>query len=162
METYTDAEKHREIEQGEKVKTDLNGEDITLSYKITGYDSPPSSDSKRGENVNNYRVSIARKCESGAGAKKTSFMFYGSINDYQKGKEKMTLFDLLWAFECFLEDGRYVKDGFDEFCDELGYDKDSLKAYRTFKACERAEKKADKLNIDAEAIISELREGGIE
>lgn len=46
---------------------------------------------------------------------------------------------------CLLSDGGAVDETFDEWCANLGYDEDSRKALKTFKACQRAGKNVRKL-----------------
>lgn len=89
--------------------------------------------------------------------KKTAFEFWGSIANPEISTEQK----LLFAFYCFLSDGECSRYGFSEFCSELGYDEDSRKAYKTFKACEKSLKKAERIGIDEDMaceIMNDLQE----
>ena len=69
--------------------------------------------------------------------------------------------ELMFAFYCFLSDGDSSRYGFENFCSEFGYDTDSRKAYKTFKACEKSLKKAERIGIDEEMacdIMNDLQE----
>jgi hypothetical protein len=147
----------RIIKEGEKLQVSADNQDFVLSYRVVGEDTPPFSEKSEGwrSYVFNYRVSVVKKCKSGD--KKTSFMFYGSIADYERGDKEMTAYDLLMAFSCFLQDGLCSENGFREFCAEFGYDEDSIRALKMFNECVKSGKKARKLNIDAPAILDELR-----
>ena len=109
---------------------------------------------------------------------KAQFQYSTSIADYQAGKDKLSKEDLVYALRSFLEDGLYAEEGFEDFCNELGYDvwaddpdeadretgydKKSLKVY---KACERSRAKAERIGIDVDMtydIINEIREAGYE
>lgn len=51
--------------------------------------------------------------------------------------------------------------GFSNFCSEFGYDEDSRKAYKIFKACKKSLKKAEKIGIDENMacdIMNDLQE----
>ena len=69
--------------------------------------------------------------------KRTSFDFWGSVVNPRVESE----YDLLNAFYCFVSDGLSTVDGFENFCSEFGYDTDSRRAEKIFKACKRSEEK---------------------
>lgn len=66
------------------------------------------------------------------------FDFFGSHNDYMKGKTELNGSDLLNAFDCFLMDAESGYLDFEDFCNDLGYDEDSRRAERIHKACEES------------------------
>ena len=89
--------------------------------------------------------------------KKTAFEFWGSI----KNPEIKTEQELLFSFYCFLSDGECSRYGFSEFCLEFGYDENSRKAYRIYKACQKSLKKAERIGINENLacdIMNDLQE----
>ena len=64
----------------------------------------------------------------------TSFDFWGSIKNPRLESD----YDLLNAFYCFVSDALSGLESFESFCDEFGYDTDSRKAEKIYKACKRA------------------------
>lgn len=48
------------------------------------------------------------------------------------------------VLDCLSSDSSCVRDDFEEFCANLGYDSDSRKAERIYKACQRAAAKLEK------------------
>ena len=93
------------------------------------------------------------------------FDFYGSSADYNNGKVSLNEEEVLWAFRCFIDDAIMGLSSFEDFCAELGYDVDSLSAYRTHQLCIESLKKTESLGIDEDGlyeIISELVEMGVE
>ena len=111
-----------------------------------------SADDKM-QNYNNHLVTIVNTETH----KKTAFEFWGSIMKPEITTEN----ELMFAFYCFLSDGEGSRYGFEEFCSEFGYDTDSRKAYKTFKACEKSLKKAERIGIDENMacdIMNDLQE----
>lgn len=66
--------------------------------------------------------------------KRTNFEFWGSLMQ----PELCTRYDLLNALYCFVSDAVSGNQDFADFCTEFGYKQDSIKAYRTWKACRQA------------------------
>ena len=71
--------------------------------------------------------------------------------------------DVLNAFYCFVSDALSGLDSFDEFCGEFGYDTDSRKAKKVYKACKRAYEKFKRVSGFADddefyGFINELAE----
>lgn len=110
------------------------------NFKITSTFLNNKPWSANEKNYNNHIITVTNTELH----KKTSFEFWGSIMKPEIETEQ----ELLFAFYCFLSDGYYARYGFEEFCSELGYDEDSRKAYKTFKACEKSLKKALRIGID--------------
>ncbi len=88
-----------------------------------------------------------------------TFDYHISTHDTEKGKKKLTDADHIFAFYCFLGDAISGSQSFEEFCDELGYDEDSRKAEKIWKACQEATQKADNLSIgDLYAVSNYIQE----
>lgn len=89
-------------------------------------------------NYNNYVVTVKNK-ENG---KKTRFEFWCSIMRPEFESE----YDVLNAFYCFVSDALDSLYSFDEFCGEFGYDTDSRKAEKVYRACKRAYAKFERVS----------------
>ena len=76
---------------------------------------------------NNYKIYV-KNTKTGAS---TSFDFWTS----KASPRIKTEYDLLNAFYCFVSDAFAGNESFESFCDEFGYNNDSMKAYKTYKAC---------------------------
>lgn len=81
-------------------------------------------------NANNYKVTV-KNTKTGA---KTKFNFWASIAKPKIEKE----YDVLNAFYCFVSDSVSGGQSFEEFCDELGYNTNSITARKTWKACKKS------------------------
>ena len=115
---------------------------IYKNFKLTSTyigDKLWNADNKM-QNYNNHRITVTNTSIH----KRTSFEFWGSIINPEIKKEQ----ELLFAFYCFLSDGLSSLYGFDEFCSEFGYNNDSIKAYKTFKACEKSLHKLERIGIN--------------
>lgn len=105
--------------------------------------------SKTMNNYNNHLVTIKHN------GKKYSFEFWGSI----KNPEISTDSDNIFAFYCSVSDAVAAKNSFDDFCCEFGYDNDSRKAEKIYKACEKTLLKVEKVfDCDLYDLINELLE----
>ena len=102
------------------------------------------------QNWNNHRVTVTT--DNG----KCSFEFWASIAKPKIESES----DLLGALSCFVSDAMSGKDSFEDFCSELGYDSDSRKAYKIFKACERSYVKFERIigDVDPYDFANEVNE----
>jgi len=102
------------------------------------------------QNWNNHRVTVTT--ENG----KCSFEFWASIAHPKIQSES----DIIGALSCFVSDAMSSKDSFEDFCSELGYDSDSRKAYKIFKACERSYVKFERIigDVDAYDFANALQE----
>ena len=123
--------------------TTFKGYRITATYK----------GDKRAEwdtlnNFNNHRVTVSKS------GQRIGFEFWASNNS----PEVRSPSDLRSAFECFLSDAIAGMQTFEEFCGDFGYDTDSRKAERTWKACQRAYLKASHLCGSDEAIYNLARD----
>jgi len=92
-----------------------------------------------------HRVKVARVVDPGKVARSASFLFYGSNHDYMSEKDELDFKGLIDAFASFLDDARYGKLRFEDFCSELGYDEDSRRVEKIHKECAKAHAKVVKL-----------------
>lgn len=72
---------------------------------------------------------------------KTSFAFWSSIAKPVIDSDS----DLLDAIDCFCSDACSGSESFDSFCDELGYDNDSIKARKVWRACVKSKGKLESI-----------------
>lgn len=86
---------------------------------------------------NNGKYTIFVSSEHG----KASFTFWSSIAKPKIESDS----DLLGALTCFVSDATCSQNGFEDFCSEFGYDSDSRKALKIFKACEKANEKLNRI-----------------
>lgn len=101
------------------------------------------------DNYNNHIVTISHK------GKRFSFDFWGSIIDPCISNNEENIF----AFYCCLTDGLIAKNSFEDFCSEFGYDTDSRKAEKIYKACEKSLKKFERVfDCDLYDLINEIQE----
>lgn len=123
------------------------------NFKITSTFLHNKCWSCNGSNYNNHMITVTNTETH----KKTAFEFWGSMIN----PEITTTHELLFAFYCFLSDGESSRYGFNDFCENFGYDTDSRKAYTTFKACKKALQKAERIGINENIacdIINDLQE----
>lgn len=131
------------------MKTTYKNFTLTSTYK--GDKKANWGDDSRYENWNNHVISVRNNDNK----KATRFEFWESIQEREIKNERQ----LLWAFECFLGDVISGDYDFNEFCNEFGYDNDSRKAYKIYKACVRAKEKFSRIyNDDIYDFSNELRE----
>lgn len=84
-------------------------------------------------NYNNHVVTVTNTETK----KTTRFDFWCSIMRPEFESE----YDVLNAFYCFVSDALSGLYSFDEFCGEFGYDSDSRKAEKIYRACKKAYEK---------------------
>lgn len=106
-----------------------------------------------GENVrpnyNNHLVTVSHN------GKRYSFDFWGSIMNPEIANDQENIF----AFYCSLSDAILAIEGFEEFCNNLGYNPDSKKDEKTFKACEKTLRKVERVfSCDIYDLINEIQE----
>jgi hypothetical protein len=92
--------------------------------------------------TNTYMVRIGRN------GKSISFKFHNSYMDSLEGYT-VNLYDII---HCVASDGYLVTDTFENFCDELGYDMDSIEVQKIYKAVKRQQEKIFKIFEDVELI----------
>lgn len=111
-----------------------------LTVKFKTYDKY-FADDKESRNI--YNITLRR------GKKSYTFTFGASINDTQNNIEP-SAYDVLACLEkCEYTD-------FEDFCCQLGYDVDSRKAEKTYKACKKQYERLTDLFDEAE--MMELQE----
>ena len=103
--------------------------DITITAACDGAERK----SDLGRNYK-YTIKITRNDNT------ISFQYHGSINDYQNNDVFPK--DFLYNILCCIGLDYHVPDSFNDFCDEFGYNNDSIKDKKLFSQCI---KQADKL-----------------
>ena len=146
-----------------KVEFEINGKKLTIKSKWVGERTGFPFDDKDTLEHNVFNITISRKVNGKT--VRRQFKFYDSYQNYLDGKTELSEEDTLLAFRCIIEDALAGCDGFDEFCSNLGYSNDSLKAFRIYKECVKTFRKLQDLGINQEDlydILSKLSEKGIE
>jgi len=146
-----------------KVEFEINGKKLTIKSKWVGERKGFPSDDKDTLEHNIFNITISRKVNGKT--IRRQFRFYDSYQNYLDGKRELSKEDTLFAFRCIIEDALAGNDSFDEFCSNLGYSNDSLKAFRIYKECIKTFRKLQDLGINQEDlydILSKLSEKGIE
>ena len=101
-------------------------------------------------NHNNYKVTV-KNIETG---KSIKFDFWASI-----AQPKMEGEDLRHCLYCFISDTEAGQRGFDDFCNEFGYDTGSRKAHKIWKACKKQGEKLEKVfDGDIYGLLNDLNE----
>ena len=122
------------------IKQFIKENGLTMSCEYA--DSNPNM--KDSQNMNHYKVTIKRR-----------FKVFGNYLDSRYGFKQMTLYfsqgygvegepTLESVLSCLISDS-YCGRSFQDFCDNLGYDNDSRKAEKTFKATLKQTSKLKKL-----------------
>lgn len=107
----------------------------------------PLWDDNRCAHGDEYQITVSRGGASG----RLSFRFWNSLNDAQNGKSP-TAYDVL---TCVASDS-HTPETFADFCGEYGYDEDSRKAGKTFKAADTLARRIRAFFSEAE--LEQLRE----
>lgn len=117
---------------------------ITFSFKLANTKVPSWDESRK---CNHFIVTLKQ------GKKKVSFDFFDSSNNYQKGVTTLDAYSVLTCCSSEIN----CPDTFEDFCSEFGYDQDSRKAEKTFRALKKF---SDKLNkfFDTEEMRDDLSE----
>ncbi len=119
---------------------------LKVNFKLLGCDVPKWED--RGSLHNHYKITISRKGQPG---NKLSFQWWDSVNATENN-EQPTAYDALTS----LSSDSYDYADFAEFCSELGYDADSIKALRIWKEYSKLSKRINQFFTDQE--MEDLRE----
>lgn len=126
---------------------------LTVETKYTGSKPSPWSEGERSENWNHHVIRV----RSERTKKSVRFDFWQSLSETTIEKDTQAL----GALCCFLDDALSGDRTFPEWCADLGYDTDSRKAEKAWKACVRCRERALRL-FDDEAqfyqIAEEIRE----
>lgn len=112
----------------------------------------------------NYRYPVT--VDSDATGARVRFDYHDSQARKAELVDHLDRENLLYALRCFVDDATYGDEGLAEFCDNLGYDTDSIKARRIHEACKAARAKFDRLfsatSIDPAYVLARLADQGIE
>ena len=85
--------------------------------------------------ANKYKVRISYQKRSGV------FEYTDSVANTNEGKEP-EIKDVLY---CLVMDYTSASETFQDFCDEFGYDNDSIKSLNVFKACQKNSEKMKRI-----------------
>lgn len=124
-------------------KSFLKKWNVRFSVHFVDNSCPPFCDGKHIHG-DKYRVTLSRD------GRKIQFCFWNSLNDSQARKSPSE-YDVLACASSDL----YCPADFDDFCAEYGYDTDSRKAEKTFKACRAKSERLQRI-FDGEEIQAEL------
>lgn len=115
----------------------ITWKDFTITATYTGSKPAPWNDN-HSQNWNHHWITVSSK-ETG---KKTGFDFWASIAN----PELRSRYDVLNAFYCFVSDAISGMEDFPDFCAEFGYDEDSRRAEKVWKACKRSLEKLERVS----------------
>lgn len=132
-----------------KISTESAGT-IEISNKFLGDKKWDIGDKNYPANYNNHKVTVVRD------GKRMTFDFWQSRAQPDMTKDR----HLIFALHCVLQDAFCATDSFERFCSELGYDQDSRKAEKFYKACEKALIKVERVfdGVELTDLINELQE----
>lgn len=134
---------------------DGNNIDITVTSTFVEWVKGFPFDEKDINYHGHFKIHLST--ESGS----DSFDFYGSANDAVKQKFIMNNEDLKYVLKCIIDDGLAGFYSFEEFCNEFGYDEDSRRAEKIYKACEDTCNQLSVIGIGEEemcVIVNDLNE----
>jgi hypothetical protein len=118
---------------------------ITFSFKLSNTKVPSWKDDSRP--VNHFIATFKKA------GKRMSFDYFDSINNYLKGVTELRAYDALTCCSSEL----HCPDTFEDFCSEFGYDEDSRKDEKTFRALKKFSDKLQKF-FDTEELRDDLAE----
>lgn len=109
-----------------------------INFRATLKDSKPAP-WKDDENIasgsgHHYRVTLSKRGHGRSfdnQPKRLTFDFWGSVADFKAGRTAISAYDVL---ACISGDVN-CPETFKDFCDDYGYDKDSIKALQSFRRC---------------------------
>jgi hypothetical protein len=125
----------------------LNNVPVKISASLIG-----TTSEFMGQPTYKHRVTVSTE------GNRASFVYHTSINDYNQGKDEMDERDLIFALDCFISDAIAGEMDLYNFCNEFGYDYDSRKAGKVWRACQRATGKANRLFPDLYDMANHVRE----
>ena len=146
-----------------KVEFEINGKKLTIKSKWVGEREGFPFDERDKYTHNVFNITISRKVNGKT--VRRQFKFYDSYQNYLDGKTELSEKDTLLAFRCIIEDAILGSYSFDDFCSELGYSNDSIRALKIYKACKRTLDKLMDLGIyesELYDIVNKLSEMGVE
>jgi len=118
---------------------------IAFSFKLTNTKTPDWENN--GQQRNHFVATLKQ------GKKRMSFDYFDSIKNFESGKTEITAYDALTICSSEIN----CPDSFEDFCGEFGYDEDSRKAEKTFRALKKSSDKLKKF-FDTEEIRDDLSE----
>lgn len=138
------------------IKIEVLGKKFEVDHKFIGeiQGFPNAPEDKLFHN--HFKISIKHK------NKKISFDFYGSNHDFELFKRKLDSKDLMDTFRVFFEDAIAGLMNFEEFAGDFGYDPDSRRAEKVWKAVKQQTAKAYTLGLsddDLYDLSNATREG---
>jgi len=95
--------------------------------------------------------------------KSVIFDYFGSVQDYNNCKVEMTHEENMFALYCILNDGLSGSESFEIFCDNFGYNTDSIKDKKIYKECMKSNEKLQRIEINNSNmydLVNELSEKG--
>ena len=143
----TTQQETRPIEKTKTIDDFIKENNISIVSEYS--DSNPNMER---QDMNHYKVTLKRK-----------YKLQGNHLDIRYGHKQMTLFfshgygisgepTASGVLECLKNDYICSRDSFNDFCDNCGYYKDSIKAKKTYDACVKNGKKLQKfLNDDPDS-----------
>jgi hypothetical protein len=122
--------------------------EFEIKAKFKGVDIPKWE--KQGFPHNKFRITI-KNIKTG---RSIFFNFWDSYKNYEEGKKELNDEDLIYCFECFLNDALsyYDYQDINEFAKGFGYDLKEVK--RVYNGCKIQYEKAKKLGLSDDDIIN--------
>lgn len=134
------------------IKTTKGDFNVTAKFVDTVYGFPFDETDSTKMYHDQYRIMVNKD------GKRAFFYWYQSAHDTQKGVEFSDHKFALWTM---FDDGYSGADSFSEFCSSIGYDEDSRRAEKIYKACQRLTEKCyrfvDSLD-DIADLVNELND----
>lgn len=137
-----------EINYEKQARDFLNKWGIDYFAEWVDTDCPPFCDNKNHIHGHRHQITLKRPLTQD----KIKFYFWNSYTDSKENKLP-TPYDVL---ACCSSD-IFTPDTFEDFCSDLGYNTDSIKALKTFKLCARQKEKLFKI-FNTEEMRNELME----
>jgi len=116
---------------------------LQLKMDVNYADSNPSMSNDSWQ-ANHYKLTIKRKFKLNGNHLDTRYGFKQMSTFFSQGIGIKGEPSIPGVLECLQTDCQSAEYGFDEFCDEFGYDKDSRKAFKTYRACGKIKGKLHK------------------
>lgn len=128
---------------------EFRGYQVTGKLKESGV---PFPNDELGDTLHNrFKVTV-----KSPGGNSTSFDLYGSDNDFRQGRTELGPDELQDAFMNFADEALSGYYSFEDWVGEYGYDEDSRKAERIYKAIQRETEKAARIGLDTEDRLVEM------
>ena len=143
-----------------KIKIAVLGKVFEVSSRKIGEVQGFPNDPKDKNPHTKFMISVHRT-DLADGVLRAGYVFYGSSQDYWEGKTTLDENDLKYAFMCLFDDALMATQSFSDFCSELGYNEDSRRAYKIYKACGVQLNKSFKLGemqSEIPDLLNELKE----